>query len=102
MGFRINDVSYIPDISEMNDAAWDQISKTNIWILDALRRTPHQSHTHLSQSLEWIEKSGVRKGILTNMHVDMDYETLTNELPKNVEPAYDGMKFTSTLTIEIK
>ena len=30
---------YIPDISEMNDAAWDEISKTNIWILDALRRT---------------------------------------------------------------
>ena len=102
LGFRINDVAYIPDISEMNDAAWDEISKTNIWILDALRRTPHQSHTHLSQSLEWIEKSGVRKGILTNMHVDMDYETLTNELPKNVEPAYDGMKFTSTLTIEIE
>ena len=102
LGFRIHDVAYIPDISKMNDAAWDQISKTNIWILDALRRTPHQSHTHLSQSLEWIQKSGVRKGILTNMHVDMDYETLTNELPKNVEPAYDGMKFTSTLTIEIE
>ena len=102
LGFRINDVAYIPDISEMNDAAWDQISKTNFWILDALRRSPHQSHTHLSQSLEWIEKSGVRKGILTNMHVDMDYETLTNELPKNVEPAYDGMKFTSTRTIEIE
>ena len=102
LGFRINDVAYIPDISEMNDAAWDEISKTNIWILDALRRTPHQSHTHLSQSLEWIQKSGVRKGILTNMHVDMDYETLKNELPKNVEPAYDGMKFTSTRKIEIE
>ena len=102
LGFRIDDVAYIPDISEMNDEAWDQISKTNIWILDALRRTPHQSHTHLSQSLKWIEKSGVAKGILTNMHVDMDYETLTNELPKNVEPAYDGMKFTSTHSVEIK
>ncbi len=102
LGFRINDVAYIPDISEMNDAAWDQISRTNIWILDALRRTPHQSHTHLSQSLEWIEKSGVGKGILTNMHVDMDYETLKNELPANVEPAYDGMKFTSSHTTELE
>ena len=95
LGFRINDVTYIPDISEMNDNAWDQIKKTNIWILDALRRTPHQSHTHLSKSLEWIEKSKVRKGILTNMHIDMDYETLKNELPKNVEPAFDGMKIIS-------
>ena len=96
LGFRINDVTYIPDISEMNDDAWGQISKTKIWILDALRRTPHQSHTHLSQSLEWIKKSGVKKAILTNMHIDMDYETLKNELPENVEPAYDGMKITSS------
>ena len=98
LGFRINDVTYIPDISEMNENAWAQIKKTNIWILDALRRTPHQSHTHLSQSLEWIEKSAVKKGILTNMHIDMDYETLTNELPKNVEPAFDGMKIMSKST----
>ena len=96
LGFRINDVTYIPDISEMNDNAWEQISKTKVWILDALRRTPHQSHTHLSQSLEWIKKSGVKKGILTNMHIDMDYETLKNELPENVEPAYDGMNITSS------
>ena len=97
LGLRIDDVTYIPDISEMNAVAWDQIKKTNIWILDALRRTPHQSHTHLSQSLEWIKKSGVKKGILTNMHVDMDYETLMNELPSNVEPAYDGMRLTASL-----
>ena len=94
LGFRINDVAYIPDISEMNETAWEQIKKANIWILDALRRTPHQSHTHLSQSLAWIKKSGVGKGILTNMHIDMDYATLLNELPSNVEPAYDGMKLT--------
>ncbi len=96
LGLRIDDVTYIPDISEMNQKAWDQIKKTNIWILDALRRTPHQSHTHLSQSLEWIKKSGVKKGILTNMHIDMDYDTLLNELPSNVEPAYDGMWLTSS------
>ena len=96
IGLRIEDVAYIPDISEMNEEAWDQIKKANIWILDALRRTPHQSHTHLSQSLEWIKKSGVKKGILTNMHIDMDYETLLNELPSNVEPAYDGMRLTSS------
>ena len=57
LGLRINDVTYIPDISEMNDTAWDQIKKTNIYILDELRRTPQQSHTHLRQSLEWIEIS---------------------------------------------
>jgi phosphoribosyl 1,2-cyclic phosphate phosphodiesterase len=41
--------------------------------------------------LEWIKTSGIDKAILTNMHVDLDYETLIKETPKNVEPAYDGM-----------
>ena len=29
--------------------------------------------------------------ILTNMHIDMDYDTLVRELPSGVEPGYDGM-----------
>jgi phosphoribosyl 1,2-cyclic phosphate phosphodiesterase len=31
------------------------------------------------------------RAILTNMHVDLDYEVLRRELPSGVEPAYDGM-----------
>jgi phosphoribosyl 1,2-cyclic phosphate phosphodiesterase len=30
--------------------------------------------------------------IITNMHVDLDYETLKCELPPNVEPAFDGLE----------
>jgi len=32
-----------------------------------------------------------RRAILTNMHVDLDYEALKRQLPPGVEPAYDGM-----------
>ena len=38
------------------------------------------------------EKSA--RAVLTNMHLHMDYETLRAELPKGVEPAYDGMTIT--------
>ncbi len=41
--------------------------------------------------LEWIARVGPARAVLTNMHVDMDYETLRRELPAGVEPAYDGM-----------
>ena len=50
----------------------------------------HPSHSHLENSLSWIKNQN-RKAILTNMHVDLDYETVMNETPKNVEPAFDGM-----------
>jgi phosphoribosyl 1,2-cyclic phosphate phosphodiesterase len=33
-----------------------------------------------------------KRAILTNLHVDLDYETLKATLPTHVEPAFDGMK----------
>ena len=91
LGFRIKDLVYLPDVSAMNKAAWDVVSGANCWVLDALRRDPHPSHSHLEQSLEWIEKSGVPNAVLTNMHIDLDYETVLAETPDNISPAYDGM-----------
>ena len=52
---------------------------------------PHPSHFTVKQALEWIERLGVKRAILTHMTVELDYEALRRELPPHVEPAYDGM-----------
>ena len=91
LGFRIKDLVYLPDVSAMNDTAWDVVSGANCWVLDALRRDPHPTHSHLEQSLEWIKKSGVSNAVLTNMHIDLDYETVLAETPDHIKPAFDGM-----------
>ena len=91
LGFRIRDLVYLPDVSAMNAAAWNVVSGADCWVLDALRRDPHPTHSHLEQSLEWIEKSGVPNAVLTNMHIDLDYETVLAETPDHIEPAFDGM-----------
>ena len=62
--------------------------------MDALQRRPHPSHSHLAQTLEWIARAEPNHAVLTNMHVDMDYEAIAGETPENVEPAYDGMIIT--------
>ena len=38
-----------------------------------------------------IEKFKPKKAILTNLHSDLDYSILKRMLPKNIEPAYDGL-----------
>jgi phosphoribosyl 1,2-cyclic phosphate phosphodiesterase len=38
-----------------------------------------------------IETFSPKEGILTNLHTDLDYGQLKKILPKNVEPAYDGL-----------
>ena len=92
LGFRIGPLAYLPDVSDMTDDAWAALSGAECWVLDALRRTPHPSHSHLENSLNWIAKSGVPNAVLTNMHIDLDYETVLKETPDHITPAYDGLQ----------
>ena len=90
LGFRMGNLAYLPDVSEMTDEAWAAIEGADTWVVDALRYKPHPTHTHVEQTLQWIARSGVREGVLTNMHVDVDHATIAAETPPNVSPAHDG------------
>jgi phosphoribosyl 1,2-cyclic phosphate phosphodiesterase len=91
LGYRFGPIAYTPDCDVLDDVAFAALAGVECWIVDALRRTPHPSHAHLQRSLDWIARVKPKRAILTNMHVDMDYDTLVRELPPGVEPAYDGM-----------
>ena len=90
-GFRFDDIAYTPDVSALDNAAWAALEGVNLWIVDALRRAPHPTHSHLDRTLEWIERLGPQRAVVTNLHNDLDYATLCRELPKTVIPAYDGL-----------
>ncbi|MDJ0993770.1 MAG: MBL fold metallo-hydrolase [Dinoroseobacter sp.] len=91
LGFRIGDVAYLPDVSELTEEARAALENLGVWIVDALRRDPHPTHSHLAQTLNWIEDIAPSEAVLTNMHNDLDYATVEAETPANVTPAYDGM-----------
>jgi phosphoribosyl 1,2-cyclic phosphate phosphodiesterase len=94
LGFRIGDVAYSPDVSAIDERAIPCLGGLAVWILDALRYKPHPSHFSVAEALEWIDRMAPARAILTHMHVDLDYATLSKELPLAVEPAYDGLEFT--------
>nr|MDA3889169.1 MBL fold metallo-hydrolase [Allgaiera sp.] len=91
LGFRIADLAYLPDVAEIYDDAWEVLEGLDCWVLDALRRQPHPTHAHLERSLEWIARMAPRRAVLTNMHIDLDYETVRAETPDHITPAHDGM-----------
>ncbi len=91
LGFRIANLAYTPDVSDIPEHSLVALTDLDIWIVDALRPKPHPSHFSLAETLRWIERLKPKHAILTNMHVDLDYATLRAELPDNVEPAFDGM-----------
>lgn len=91
LGFRFGDVAYTPDLNAIPPESIAAFEGLDLWIIDALRPTPHPTHLSLSEALAWIERMKPRRAVITNMHTDMDYERLRQELPANVIPAYDGM-----------
>jgi phosphoribosyl 1,2-cyclic phosphate phosphodiesterase len=93
VGYRFGEVAYSSDVDGLPESAFEALQGVGVWIVDALRETPHPSHAHLARTLEWIERVRPGRAILTNLHVDMDYATLKAKLPAGIEPAYDGMRF---------
>ena len=91
LGFRIGSLAYLPDVIAIPEQSWRHLENLDVWVLDALRRKPHPTHAHLALSLDWIARVKPRHAVLTNMHVDLDYATLVEELPSGVTPAFDGL-----------
>ena len=92
LGLRFGGLAYSPDTSGIPDKSLAALEGLDVWIIDALRQRPHPSHFTVEEALGWIARLRPRRAILTNLHTDLDYETLRHTLPPRVEPAYDGMR----------
>ncbi|MEM0991076.1 MAG: MBL fold metallo-hydrolase [Pseudomonadota bacterium] len=97
LGFRIGPLVYTPDLSDMSPDAWAALEGADCWITDALRYTPHPSHANVATAIEWIRKAKPPRAFLTNLHIDLDYETLDAQTPDHVHPAHDGLVIEYTL-----
>ncbi|MDB6453674.1 MBL fold metallo-hydrolase [Falsirhodobacter sp. 20TX0035] len=92
LGFRIGNAAYLPDAVAIPESSWPVLDGLDLFIVDALRPKPHPSHAHLALTLEWIARAAPARAVLTNMHIDMDYDTLCRDLPDGIIPAHDGMR----------
>ncbi len=95
LGFRIEDLVYVPDMKRLLNAHSEQtVRGAQVLVVDALRHTPHPSHMDLQESLQLIALAAPERAVLTDLCRDMDYRTLCDDLPRGVEPAFDGMVIT--------
>lgn len=100
LGYRFGGIAYSPDVSDLPEESLEFLKDLDVWVIDALRYAPHAGHFSVEKALQWIERVGPRRAVLTHMNLDLDYCTLANELPPNVEPAYDGMVLTTNGSFE--
>ena len=87
-------IAYISDISDISKKDYKFFRNLKFLIIDCLWLRYHPSHLNLESSLKFINEFKPKKAILTNLHSDLDYSYLKKTLPKNIVPAYDGLKVT--------
>lgn len=87
-------ICYATDFGEVTDEMRQTYSGCDLFVVDALRETPHPTHAHLDLTLDFIASVRAKFSLLTHMDKSMDYRSLLAKLPKGIEPAYDGYQVT--------
>jgi phosphoribosyl 1,2-cyclic phosphate phosphodiesterase len=91
-GYRFGAAAYLTDLSDLPEASIPLLQDLDILILDALRREPHPSHSHLAKSIALVELLKPRRAYFTHMSHDLDHATTDATLPPNIRLAYDGLQ----------
>lgn len=85
-------ICYATDFGDVIGDMQCLYKECDLFVVDALREKPHPTHAHLDLTLALIHSVNPKFSLLTHMDKSMDYRTLLANLPKNIEPAYDGYK----------
>jgi len=91
-GYRFGSAAYLTDMSDIPPESVPLLQDLDILVLDALRREPHPSHSHLANSIALVEKIAPKRAFFTHISHDLDHETTNSELPGYIKLAHDGLK----------
>lgn len=91
VGYRFGSVAYSTDVNRLPESAFECLNKLDCWFVACLGYSPSESHANLEKTLLWIKRVAPKRAILTYMANELDYEMLRKQLPRGVEPAFDGM-----------
>jgi len=91
--YVINKIAYLSDCNHIPDKSKKNLINLDYLIIDCLRYKFHPSHYNLDGVINLVNELKPKKTILTNLHVDLDYNKLKKKLPSNIIPAFDGMNF---------
>ena len=99
-GYRFGSAAYLTDLSDIPDESLPLLANLDVLILDALRREPHPTHSHLANSIALVERLQPRRAYFTHMSHDLDHTATEATLPPHIRLAYDGLQLPFTLIPE--
>lgn len=91
-GYRIGNMAYITDVSEIPESSLELLQGLDALLLDCLRYKPHHTHINLEQSLTYASLIAAKDTYLIHMTHEMEYESLSSQLPTSLHVGYDGLR----------
>jgi phosphoribosyl 1,2-cyclic phosphate phosphodiesterase len=91
-GYRFGAAAYLTDMSDIPAESLPLLHGLDILVLDALRRDPHPSHSHLEKSVALVHQIAPKRAYFTHISHDLDHNATNAELPPHIRLAHDGLK----------
>ena len=92
LGYRFNNFAYITDASKIEKSSLDIIKDVDVLVINTLRYRDHSTHFGAQTAVDIIQSLNVKRTYLTHMTHDINHNKFLHELPKNIKPAFDGLK----------
>lgn len=91
--FRSGGVSfgYVPDIQSLPSDSELLLAHLDALAMDGLRYRPHRTHFCVDDTVAAMKRLAPRRGYVTHVGHEVEYEGLCRYLPDFMEPAYDGL-----------
>ncbi len=91
LGFRFGPLAYVTDAKEVEAAERAALAGLDVLVLNALFHRPHPTHLSIPEAVQTAQAIGARRTFLTHLTHETSHAALLAELPRGIEPAYDGL-----------
>lgn len=94
LGMRIGDFAYSTDFKHLEPKGYEILDGISNWIVDCQKYHWSPSHLNYELALKIIDRVKPQQAYLTHLAHDFCYDELSQILPKEIRPAFDGLKIT--------
>lgn len=95
LGYRIGDLTYLTDLTDIPNETLLQIQSTKILVVNGLRFEKHPTHQTIEEAIAFAQDIKADKTYITHLsHQAGLHDNLSKRMPSNIEIAYDGLTVT--------